>query len=565
MLTQTTPSLPATWINQRPTNPTATTVAVKSANALTWSPPTGTLVSVNPPNQVAADAEPFLHVTQMPSTLNATEATYGPQGLIHVKGGQMQVWEQASDNALGQLMGRNAGRLTTAARLEGLGAALLEQVGSHGSSYRQSVVNVRAPNSAEKIQSKAASSLLEFQSTPTARVELSIQTQSGAQVRLAIVDQRESGLHGTGLSVEVIVEGELSEAERAALTSLASGFEKAVQGLAGDATQVDLAGLTQFDSKVIAKLELTTSIYGRDEHGLRYEKLGASFKADANTQEIQLRRPDGDVKMRTDLRQPALWGSGEQKAYAVRQYLQQIDQAAQRGHASADLVDMFKSTFVAMNAGYGSQELSDTARAALVAAPVDPRTDAEAWSEADKSWLTGLADFDAKLSATPRASNPRKTMELDSFVYAINQTTAVSGSSRDNRAITQTQTAELSAAYHQSLYSSKPPDLTDETASQNYTYHQIEDNSSSQVQLAYEKDKLVDATLTQSSSRSQRVQKYEFAKLIEDRVTPPELRLKQTDLRPLLQQLEEQQAARKITDEEKQKLFTTWHAMVFMA
>jgi hypothetical protein len=359
------------------------------------------------------------------------------------------------------------------------------------------------------------------------------------------------------------VDGKLSEAERSALKSLASGFEKAIQGLAGDATQIDLEGLTQFDSDVISKLTLQANIYGRDALGIRYEKLAASFTADANTREIQLKRPDGQVKMKTDLRQPVLWGSGDQKAYAVDQYLKHMDQAAQRGHPSTDLVDMFKSTFRAMNTSYGSQEANPKASAATAIGPVNLAGDVTAWSEEDKSWLTGLADFDATLAATPRASNPRMPMEKDRFQYSIRQSTVISGSSKSNRSITQTQTAQLTAAYHQSLFSSKPPLLDDKTESQNYTYHQIEDRNSTQVHIAYEKDALIAATLTQSSSKSERVQKYEHAKLIEDRVTPPALQQRQTDLLPLLKQLKDQQAAHRITHEEKQDQLRSWNAMVF--
>jgi hypothetical protein len=561
MISLNTPSLPANWIKQVVTA-SATPAAVTDPSLVTLSPPSS-LVSISPPVLVSQEGEVFLHVTQMPATLNAPEVTYGPQGLIHVKAGQMQVWEQASDNAIGQVMGRNTTGVSAQSRLAGLGAALLEHVSSNASNYRQSVVNVGAPESAQKIQATAANSLLEFQSAPSARVELNIQTKSGASVRLAIVDQSESSVTGTGISVEVIVDGELSPAEKAALKSLANGFEKAVQGLAGDATQTDLEGLSKFDSNVISKLELKATIYGRDALGMRYEKLAASFKADVNTRAIQLKRPDGEVKMTTDLRQPAQWGSSEQKAYAVGQYLKHMDQAAQRGHASRDLVDMFKSTFMAMNASYGSQEAGLKVNDANATGPVNLNGDAATWSEEDKSLLTGLADFDATLSATPRASNPRKTMEQDTFQYSINQSTTISGSSQSNRAITQTQTAQLEAAYHQSLFSSGPPLLDDKSASQNYYFHQIEDSSSTAVHLAYEKNAPTSATLAQSSSQSQHVQKYEYAKLTDDRVTPPEVHLKQTDLMPLLKQLKDQQAARKMTDEEKQQVLKTWNAMVF--
>ena len=555
------PSLSATWTKQSYPNTQVARAQIADSSLLTLA--TSTIhSSVKPLNVGSQVGDVFLHVTQMPAKLESPEVTYGALGLIHVKAGQMQVWEQAPDNAIGHVMNRNTTGMTAQSRFAGLGAALLEHLSSNGTNYRQTVVNVDAPDSPQKIQDKASNALLAFQSLPSERVELNIQTKSGASVRIAIVDQSERSSSGTGISVDIFVDGELSQEEKSALKSLSSGFEKAVQGLMGDETLVDLQGLTQFDSKVIAKLELKASVYGRDSQGLRYEKLSASFKADANMREIQIKRPEGEVRINTDLRQPALWGSTEQKAHAVRQYLQRIDHAAERGHASRALIDMFKSTFMAMNTSYGSQETRSGINGANATNSVKLSSDSGSWTEEDKSWLTGLADFDATLAATPRASNPRKTQELDKFQYTLNQSTEISGSTKSNRAVTQKQTAHLSAAYHKSLFSSAPPALDSTSESQNYYFHQIEDSSSTQVHLAYEKDVPVAATLTQTVSQSQRVLKYEYNKLTEDRTTPVQ-QSKQMDLLPLLKQLKDQQEAHKITEDEKQYVLKAWNSMVF--
>lgn len=452
-------------------------------------------------------------------------------------------------------------------RLKGLGAALLDQVSNRPEAYRQSVVNVKAPDAAAKIQGTAIDSLQEFQSSPSSRVELSVQTRSGARVRLTLVDKNpgENDPRGSGLSVEIAVDGELTQADKAALKSLASGFEKAIQGLADDTTQIDLQGLSDFDQQVISTLELKTQVHGRDARGIRYEKLAANFKADANSREIQLKRPDGTVKMKTDLRQPVLWGSQEQKAYALHQYLQRMDQAAQRGHANRELVDLFKSTFMAVNASHGSQAATPPVNPIKADCAANLASDATAWREEDTSVLTGLADFDASVTATPKASNPRNVLEKDTFQYSIHQSTVISGPSKSNRAITQNQNAQLSATYHQSLFSSRPPLLDDKKTSQNYFFHQIEDHSSTQVHLAYDKDELRHATLTQSSSQSHRVQKYEDAKLTQDIRTPPRLQLKQTDLLPLFKQLQDPSPPRQVNEEKKKQLLHGLHARVFDA
>lgn len=542
-------SLPRTWSSEERLTATAQPPP-PPVRQLTVA----TTLSTPAPSTSNTPAAPFLHITQMPAAPENYDLTYGALGRIHVKPGALQVWEQSSDNAISDVMARNASGHTAQHRLAGLGAALLEHIGNNGTNYRQTVVNVGAPESKQKIQAKATEALHSIQSAPTESVELRIQTHSGTTVILRIADQREQGLNGTGISTEVQVDGELTDAERKALAAMASGFEKAIQGLAAGETQVDLQELAQFDGSAIARMELKTHIYGRNEHGLRYQKLGGQFTADANTREIRLNSPEGEVHMSVDLRQPALWGNAAQKSKAVRQYLDGIDRAAQRGNADESLVKMFKSTFVALNATYGA---SSTDRG-LQGLEADPG----AWSDEDKSWLTGLADFNTVLAATPKASNPRHSQELDRFHYALSQSTAITGSGKSDRGVTQTQDSQLVAAYHKSLTSSRKPALDSTAASQNYFYNQVEDSAHTQVHLQYEKDALVAATLTKTLTQSQRIQKFENNKLVED-YAMPDKRSSLVDLLPLLSQLHEREKEHKITDEEKRKLLESWNDWMF--
>ena len=502
----------------------------------------------------APDA-PFLVITQMPAALEQSyDLTYGARGLIHVKPGTLQVWEQSSDNAISNVMARNASGHTAQNRLAGLGAALLEHVGNTGASYRQTVANVGAPESKQKIQARATDALYSIQGAPTARVELRIQTQSGATVTLNISDQSEAGLNGTGLSIDIQVNGDLTAAERKALAAMAGGFEKAIQGLAAGETEIDLEELAQFDQSAIASVDFKTSIYGRNEYGLRYEKLGAQFTADANTRDIQINSPEGEIRISVDLRQPGLWGDAAQKAKAVRHYLDGIDRAAERGKADEGLVKMFKSTFSALNATYGAQSTDGGLQGLAM--------DSGAWNDEDKSWLTGLADFNTVLAATPKASNPRHSQELDQFHYTLSQSTTITGADKSQRGVTQTQESRLVAAYHQSLVSTNKPILDSTTASQNYLFKQVEDSASTQVHLGYEKDEPVAATLTKTLTQSLRIQKFENNQLVQDRVVPNQ-QSSVVDLLPLLTQLREREKEHQITDEEKQTLLESWNDLVF--
>ena len=499
----------------------------------------------------APDA-PFLVITQMPAALEQSyDLTYGALGLIHVKPGTLQVWEQSSDNAISNVMARNASGHTAQNRLAGLGAALLEHVGNTGASYRQTVANVGAPESKQKIQARATDALYSIQGAPTARVELRIQTQSGATVTLNISDQNEAGLNGTGLSIDIQVNGDLTAAERKALAAMAGGFEKAIQGLAAGETEIDLEELAQFDQSAIASVDFKTSIYGRNEYGLRYEKLGAQFTADANTRDIQINSPEGEIRISVDLRQPGLWGDAAQKAKAVRHYLDGIDRAAERGKADEGLVKMFKSTFSALNATYGAQSTDGGLQGLAM--------DSGAWNDEDKSWLTGLADFNTVLAATPKASNPRHSQELDQFHYTLSQSTTITGADKSQRGVTQTQESRLVAAYHQSLVSTNKPILDSTTASQNYLFKQVEDSASTQVHLGYEKDEPVAATLTKTLTQSLRIQKFENNQLVQDRVVPNQ-QSSVVDLLPLLTQLREREKEHQITDEEKQTLLESGKA-----
>lgn len=491
-----------------------------------------------------------VHVTQMPADLGDDDVTYDALGQAHLAPGQLQVWEQAPDDAISQRMASNAGNNSAATRLSGLGSALLAQLGSGVTQYRQTVVNTTAPSSRNQIQAKASNALNNVQDLPSEQVELHIKTRSGVTVTLRLVDQQETHSGGTGLVAEITADGKISAPEQSAIQSLATGLEQAIQGLVSDETQVNLQQLGQFDSTQISSLELAAHIYGRDANGVRYEKLGASFKATDSTRDISLSRPDGKVSMSIDLGQPAFWGSAAQKAKAVDQYLAHIDEAAARGHANQDLVQLFKSSFSSLTASYGSQGVRG------------PGTSTGALNEDNASWLTGLADFKAQLTATSRASNPRKLQELDRFQYTVDQTTTVTGFSVGNRTIDQTQDAHLSAAYHQSLFSPKPPILDSSTASQNYYYMQVDDSSSTHVQLQFDKNALVAASLTQLVTQSLRTQKFERNQLVQDD-TDSSTTPSQTDLLPLLRQLDSREARHQITAQEKQQLLASWNDRIF--
>lgn len=501
----------------------------------------------------------FLHVTQYPSSLQTVNVTYEALASLQTRNGRMQVWEQAPTTAVDQIIGRNASATSQSARFAGLGSALMEQVASTGASYRQTIVNVAAAYSPDKIQGKAADAQWAIRSSPSASAALTIKTQSGASVRISIADQRLPVSTGAGMTVQIDVEGDLTPQEQQALQSLAKGFDEAMEGLTREPPLVNLDGLMKFDSKLLTRVELKSEVYGLNDQGERAMVLGTRFTASADSREIELKTLKGTATVKTDLRQSAIWGSAEQKARAVQQYLSRVDKAAERGNGNQELVDLFKSSFAALHGGYGD---SDKASGLTRVRPADITRDADAFSEEDHSLLTGMADFSASIVTNRRAVNPRRTNEIDIFDYRIGQSTQISGGSAANRAITQTQTSDLSAGFHRSLRSRREPELSSDSATQNYYYTQVEDHSSTRMELAYEKDKPVRALLTQTASQFLRTTKVEFNKVVETMEEPLQQQSQRKDLLPMLEQLLRREEAEELSSEEKERTLREWNAMV---
>lgn len=491
------------------------------------------------------------YVTQMPNDMADEDLTYDALGKVRLTGNQLQVWEQSPDDAVSQLLARNAGSNTSSVRLSGVGSALLDNLGNGAVNYRQTLANTTAPSSRSQIQAKASYALNSVQSQPSGRLEMQIQTRSGATVTLRIVDQQNGDAGTTGLTAELQVEGPLSAAERTAVQALAEGFERTLQGLASDDPQVDLEKLGQFDSSLITQIDLKANFYKVDQFGSRSQKLGISFSANANLREIKLARPEGEVSMSVDLRQPAFWGSAAQKAKAVDVYLARMDKAAARGHADRNAVELFKSTFSALTASYGALDTQN------------PGSSINAMRAEDASLLTGLADFKAQLTATSKAINPRRRWELDRFQYTVDQTTTNAGSAGSSRTVAQTQNAHLSAAWHEQLFSQAPPTLDDSPESQNYYYKQLEESTVIEVQLQFDdKNRLIAASLTQFVTQSLRTQKIENDKLQEETSETKSPQPKSTDLMPRIRELRDREDGHDISPQEKQQMLAAWNNLI---
>ncbi len=416
--------------------------------------------------------------------------------------GPRRVWATAGDDGLSELMSRNSGKdaRTLSDRWRGLGGALLKQLADTGERYAQTLAEVvpmpadgGATDPAASTDPAAAAAALQQQAlagvaTQAAIVSLKLQTRSGQTVELRIgVNSGESG--GTrGLQVEVSSSGPLSGAERDALATLSDGLDRALEGLGDGAPTLDLSGLTGFDADgVLTGLDLR--IDNPDAPADRPGQLRSfSLQLGAEKKSLALRTTSGEMSLEVDAASRTAAPASGQRWSAIDQLLQQIDAAAERGHADAAMTKSFKDAFRQLQAPPSGPDETrrpddarrpdvDAARGRPLAAGSAPanrsaakgadappggivdRLDPAAMAPMSdglraqtQALQSGLADFQASFSAdSQRTSRIGSVQEAGHADYRIGQTTTERpNTATGGRSITQTQTETLSASFQKS-------------------------------------------------------------------------------------------------------------------
>lgn len=402
------------------------------------------------------------------------------------------IWSHSANDPVTAVMGSNFDMLGAAGRFSGLGAALLERAATATGDFSQSVH--RAGSQGISLAGVDADTLPQYGSY----ISLEIKTAGGATVQVVM------GSNEDGMAVQSQVTGGTLDAdEEAALAGLTKGFQAAIDGLTAQSPKLDLTALTQYDSREIASIDLRASVKTASNQTQTLE-----FHADGQTRAISANGPEGKVDVRVDMSKASLLGSAAQQQRALDGYLRQIDDAGARGRGSSALVDMFKSAFASLHGDYGS-----AARQTGMVARTGGLDDTS------RGMLSGLADFEASVSAAPQHANPLQPGEADAFAFQASQQTATDGLTPRGTSIVQTQHAQLSASYRQSL-SSEPLALTADPLGQNYSYHEIEDRSRSTTRLEFDDGRLVRASLSQSVDLSERVRKYVRGQLVMETTIP---------------------------------------------
>ncbi len=418
---------------------------------------------------------------------------------IYSRDGQMpgresvRAWENSSQDAVTKIINASFNSISTASRYSGLGAALVAQfTQGGGAGISQSVLNTTADRAGDASALKTDQAVLHNKADN--QVSLSIKTASGKIVTFSLSSQKD------GLGVQATVEGgDLTADELKAVGQLGSAFQASVDGLTAVPPKLDLSQLTQFDSKVLASVDLNAKVTSQGN-----DDLTLAFHADSQSRTTRMSGPAGSIDLAVDLKNPAIFGDAKQQANALKTYLAQFDRVEKRGSANADLMAMFKDAFSAMNSNY----------------PQSAAVDALSNNPSDKGLLTGLADFKASIKQAVDSSNSMRPSEVDSFSYNVSQKTQVNGRSSADRSVTQNQQSVLSASFHKGLDGGKPPVFDGSRESQNYLYVEVQDRASSTASLAYQDGQLTRASVTQVASQNTHTQKYVMANLVEDTVVP---------------------------------------------
>jgi hypothetical protein len=434
----------------------------------------------------SAPSSTVVTLSQMPSVANWP--TYNPP----FANGATLLWQQAPSDSLSLLMTGNVSTSALGNRLDQLGARLLKAIANGATSYSQSVL--RSTSATPLSGTELAVQQTRLQTAADNQFSLTISTASGARVSLRL------GSSDDGLSARFdVTKGALTDAERSELGKLAGAFQSAVDGLAKQPPVVDFGALSGFDTGVLTSVDMSATL---GANGKASQSI--SFHADATQRSMHVDGATGKFDVTVDLTNLQAIGSAKAQADALDAWLTRFDTAQTRGNGDASLMAMFKGAFTGLNSHYPS-------------APALPRI---ALNAADRSVLSGLADFNASIVQTPKAPNPLRPNETDTFSYRISQQTKIDGKDLLNRTVQQDTQATLSASYHRSLWAGVPLELTTDPKSQNYEFLKVRNTAQSHVDIGYRDGLLSHAVSRRSASQSTQVMRYEMSRLVSDVTTP---------------------------------------------
>lgn len=367
----------------------------------------------------------------------------------------------------------------------GLGSALLENLKENRGDFTQALTRTNAEASVGSVGKSALS--------------LDITTRSGATVHLTLTQQDD------GIAVSVKTEGnQLNDEEAEAVASLGKAFQSVVDGLGKQPPELDISGLTKFNSSVLKSIDLKTDVRNGDD-----SLQSLNFHTDSSESWIAYQDADFSLKMTSDRSTSNDPGDRVAQQIALAAYDKQFDKARIDGHGDRNQMDLLKSVFHALNTPQ-SESIDVTGKSAEV------RTGASSSSPAK-----GLNDFSLSLTQTSKSINPARADEKESFSYQASQTTEESRSYDGSRSVKQTAHNHLSASWYQQLDPSIPLSLNKDKTSQNYIYHTLENDEVNTTTLNYNsKGQLASVRNQIQVNNLETMKKYVMGDLMDEINTP---------------------------------------------
>lgn len=362
-----------------------------------------------------------------------------------------------------------------------LGGMLLAHVSGGGASYRQTLLS--RPDATRDLDIQ-----MEGVRFGAATASLEITTRSGQKVQLLIaVNSSPQG--NPGLHVQIESSGPLNAAERKALASLSEGLDRALSGLGQEGSpKIDLSGLMDYDRKAFASLDLSVGV----PEGSNTRLQALHLRLDDKRQSLELKTATGgNVAIHLNPATTLVSANPAQRQDALNQHLQNINAAAQRSRADADLVALFTSSFMQMH-GMPASAVQTLMPAALgqQVAPL----------------LSGLADFEASFSGDFQRTNRWGVLtEQGHTDYRIGQRT-------DSRYRADTGSLVLEQTVHTALDGHIAKALLPEGAldmpNGNYELHTLQDRQTTRTRIAAEDDVLTQAVQMHDAQQSLTVQRF---------------------------------------------------------
>lgn len=406
-----------------------------------------------------------------------------------------RAWASPPQDDISALMSRNVktARGSLAEQWRGLGGAMLSRFASTPANYRQAMVDYMAPGVAGATGALGTQALSGVQDG-AAKVSLKIQTRSGETVELTLLVNTGAGGGNRGLQVEITSSGTLSATERDALAKLADGFDQALEGLGQPGRpRLDLSGLMGYDSSVLSRVDLSV------QNPIPSQALSAfTLRLDGSQKSVAIAGESGEIALDLDLATPMGATSAQQREAAIAQHLQQFDAAAQRSHADAALVALFKDAFTQLHATPPGQAV--------------PQADAlsRTLGKQVQPVLSGLMDFEARFGGDFEKTNDRGAVdEIGRADYQLSQKTTMRRHGlTDAVSFSQTQTEQLEAYYLQSRHGGML-----DTSQGNYDLTKIKDRNTTTTLIETAQD-----MLTSAVKHTQQQQLLTWNKLVNHRV-----------------------------------------------